>query len=70
MHNGGPIEVRFTCRLEPVPEGTRLHAAFEPTPHGWSRLVFPIFLIIIRRQAKANMGHLRDAVERRTGAGG
>jgi len=68
MHNGGPIEVTFTCRLEPVPEGTRLHAAFEPTPHGWFRLIFPIFLIIIRRQEKANMGHLHDAFERRAGA--
>jgi uncharacterized protein YndB with AHSA1/START domain len=64
MHNDGPIEVTFTCRLEPVPEGTRLHAAFAPTPHGWFWLIFPIFLIAIRRDEKANMSHLRDAVER------
>ena len=64
MHNDGPIEVTFTCRLEPVPEGTRLQAAFTPTPHGWFRLIFPIFLIAIRRDEKANMSHLRDAVER------
>jgi hypothetical protein len=25
MHNGGPIEVMLTCRLEPIPEGTRVH---------------------------------------------
>ena len=68
MHNGGPIEVTFTCRLEAVPEGTRLDAAFEPTPHGWFRLIFPLFLVMIRREEKANMGHLRDAVERRTTA--
>lgn len=65
MHNGGPIEVTFTGRLELVPEGTRLHADFEPRPHGWFRLVFPIFLLVIRREEKANMGHLRDALERR-----
>ncbi len=70
MHNGGPIEVRFTCRLEAVPEGTRLYADFEPTPHGWFRLVFPIFLYMIRRQEKANMDLLRDAVERRAKARG
>jgi hypothetical protein len=64
MHNDGPIEVTFTCRLEPVPEGTRLQAAFTPTPHGWFRLIFPIILIAIRRDEKANMSHLRDAVER------
>ncbi len=65
VHNDGPIDVTFTCRLEPVPEGTRLHADFEPRHHGWFRLVFPIFLLVIRREEKANMGHLRDALERR-----
>ena len=63
MHNGAPIDVTFTCRLEPVPEGTLLQAAFEPTPHGWFRLIFPIFLLVIRREERANMGHLRNAVE-------
>ena len=51
-----------------VPEGTRLHADFEPTPHGWFRLAFPLFLVIMRREERANMSHLRDAVERRTPA--
>ena len=64
MHNDGPIEVTFTGRLEAVPEGTRLHAAFTPTPHGWFRVIFPIFLVMVRRDEKANMGYLRDAVER------
>ncbi len=64
MHNGGPIEVSFSCRLEAVPEGTLLRADFTPTPHGWFRVIFPIFLVMIRRDEKANMGHLRDAVER------
>jgi len=67
-HNAGPIEVTFTCRLEPVPEGTRLRADFEPTPHGWFRFVFPLFLVMIRRQERANMGHLCEALERRVAA--
>ncbi len=70
MHNGGPIEVRFTCRLEPASEGTRLDASFEPTPHGWFRLIYPIFLIIIRREEKTNMRHLREALDRRAEARG
>lgn len=69
MHNGGPIEVSFTGHVEPVPEGTLLRVEFHPTPHGWFRLIFPIFLILIRREEKANMGHIRRAVERRTQAG-
>lgn len=68
MHNGGPIEVRFTCTLEPVAEGTRLTADFTPTPHGWFRLVFPVFLVVVRRQEKRNMGLIKDALERRVKA--
>ena len=64
MHNGGPIEVWFTCQLESAPQGTRVHAIFEPTPHGWFRLIFPIFLIVIRREEAANMTHLRSSVEK------
>src|SRR6476659_4598464 len=37
MHNDGPIEVTFTCRLEPMPVGTTLSVEFEPRPHGWMR---------------------------------
>jgi hypothetical protein len=68
MHNDGPIEVTLTCRLEAVADGTRLHTDFEPKPHGWFRLAFPLFLVIMRREERANMGHLRDAVEGRTAA--
>lgn len=67
-HNGGPIEVSFTCRLAPVPEGTLLRAEFTPRPHGWFRLVFPLFLLFISREEKANMIRLREALERRTQA--
>jgi hypothetical protein len=68
MHNGGPIEVTLTCRLEPVAEGTKLNTEFRPRPHGWFRLIFPLFLLIIRRQEKANMGHIREALEQRVHA--
>ena len=68
MHNGGPLEVTFSCRLAPVPEGTRLDVVFAPTPHGWLRLVFPLFLVMLRRDEKANMGHLARVVRRRAEA--
>lgn len=68
VHNGGPIEVTLTCTLEPVPEGTRLTAEFSPTPHGWFRLVFPVFLLAIRRQEQRNMAHIRQALEGRSTA--
>ncbi|GAB3259867.1 SRPBCC family protein [Nocardioides dilutus] len=64
-HNAGPIEVTFGGELEPVPAGTRLAVTFDARPHGWFRLVFPIFLLVIRREERANMAHIRRAVERR-----
>jgi hypothetical protein len=68
MHNGGPIEVTFTCRLEPHPNGAKLFAEFQPRPHGWFHVLFPLFLLIIRREEKANMVHIREALERRVQA--
>lgn len=65
MHNGGPLEVTLACTLEPVAEGTKLNTEFRAQPHGWFRLVFPLFLPILRRDEKANMVHIRDALERR-----
>jgi Polyketide cyclase / dehydrase and lipid transport len=69
MHNEGSIEVTFTCHLDPLPGGTQMHVTFEPTPHGWLRLVFPVFLVILRRQEKHNMGLIKSALERRVNAG-
>jgi hypothetical protein len=45
-----------------------LSVDFEPIPHGWFKLIFPIFLFIIHRQERANMAYLRDALERRAAA--
>ena len=67
MHNGGAVEVTFTARVEPVPEGTRLTVDFDARPHGLFRLVFPLFLIKLRRDERANMTHLKVALERRVG---
>jgi hypothetical protein len=67
-HNGGPVEIDFTCAFEPVAEGTRMHVDFRTRPHGWFRLVYPIFLVAMRRQEKANMQYIRVALEKRAGA--
>jgi hypothetical protein len=65
VHNGGPLEVTMTARLEPVPDGTRLSVDFDARPHGFLRLIFPILLRKLRTDEKANMGHIRQALERR-----
>ena len=56
----------FKARLEPVAEGTRLSVDFDAGPHGWFRLVFPLFLRRLRRDEKANMTYIREAMERVT----
>ena len=67
-HNGGPVEVTFSGRLDPTSAGTRLTAEFVARPHGWFRVVFPVFLVMIKRQERANMTHLRESLERRSRA--
>ena len=56
----------FKARLESVTEGTRLSVDFDARPHGWFRLVFPLFLRKLRRDEKANMTYIREALERVT----
>lgn len=64
--NGGPVSVTFTARVEPVGDDqTRLRVEFDARPRGLFRLVFPIFLVIMRRQEKANMVNARLALESR-----
>jgi hypothetical protein len=64
-HNGGPLEVTMTVRMEPVPDGTRLSTAFDARPHGFLKLIFPILLRRLRAEETANMGHIRAVLERR-----
>ena len=63
-HNGGPLEITYTGTLEPVADGTRLQVDFDAKPHGWFRLIFPVFLLLLRRQEEANMTRLRQAFDR------
>ncbi len=63
--NGGPVAVSFTIRLVPEGNGTRLHSTFDAEPRGWFRLVFPIFVRIMRREEAANMTRIKAALERR-----
>jgi carbon monoxide dehydrogenase subunit G len=61
--NGGPIEVDLAVTLEATARGTRLEARFDARPRGLFRLVFPIFVMIMRRQEAENMVNLKKALE-------
>ena len=66
--NGGPIAVTFTGAVQPVDGGSLLSVRFDARPQGWFRLMFPLFVVMARRQEKANMTCLREEVELRTGS--
>jgi uncharacterized protein YndB with AHSA1/START domain len=64
--NGGPISVVLTVTLEPTPTGnTRMTSHGEWTPHGWFRLIFPIFVRMMRRAERGVVENARGALEGR-----
>ena len=63
--NGGPVAVSVTVRLTPEDNATRLHSTFDAQPRGSFRLVFPVFVRIMRREERANMTRIRTALESR-----
>jgi uncharacterized protein YndB with AHSA1/START domain len=63
--NDGPVTVDLTITLTPEADGTRLNSRFDATPHGPFKLVFPVFLALMRREEASNMTLLKQAVEAR-----
>ncbi len=63
--NGGPVAVTFSGRVRPDAGATRLDVTFEAEPHGWFRLVFPVFFRVMKRKERANMANLKRALEAR-----
>ena len=43
--------------------GTRLRAAFDALAHGPTRLFFPVFLRIMRKDEARSMGYLKACLE-------
>jgi uncharacterized protein YndB with AHSA1/START domain len=64
--NGGPISVVLTVTLEPAQNGgTRMTSHGQWTPHGWFRLVFPVFIRRMRRAEHDVIANARVALEKR-----
>ncbi len=68
--NGGPVSVDLDVSLAPRGDGTRLESRFDAHPHGWFRLVFPLFLLVMKRQERKNMANAKQALERRNDPAG
>jgi uncharacterized protein YndB with AHSA1/START domain len=67
--NDGPVTVTLTIVLSRLSEGTKLTSRFDAHPHGMFRLVFPIFIAMMRREEAANMRLIKQAVEARPRSG-
>jgi uncharacterized protein YndB with AHSA1/START domain len=62
--NGGPVSVTLTVTLEPSSGGgTRLTSRGEWVPHGWFRIVFPVFERIMRRAELGVRANAKRALE-------
>jgi uncharacterized protein YndB with AHSA1/START domain len=61
--NGGPVSVTLSITLTEVAEGTRLDSSFDARPNGLFRLVFPIFIRMMRKEEAENMVHLKAHLE-------
>jgi hypothetical protein len=62
-HNNRPVTVDLEISLTEIPEGTVLASTFDAQPTGLFGLIFPLFFQIMKREEKANMGFLKQAVE-------
>lgn len=56
----GQLNIELSTTGDPA---TLLTSRFEAHPHGTFRLIFPIFLIMMRREEARNMQLLRQALE-------
>jgi hypothetical protein len=61
--NGGPVSVTLSIALTEVVDGTRLDASFEAHPNGLFRLVFPVFVRMMRKEEAENMVNLKAHLE-------
>jgi uncharacterized protein YndB with AHSA1/START domain len=67
--NDGPISVVLTVTVEPTATGaTRMTSRGEWTPHGWFRLIFPVFVLRMRRAERGVVANARRALEERRDA--
>ena len=66
--NGGPVSVVLDITVEPQGTGSLLVSHFDAHPNGMMKLVFPVFLQIMKRAENRNMSHIKRALEMNSGA--
>ena len=65
VHNGGALEVTMTIRLEPAPRRHQAPYQLRRPPARPAQADLPHPVAELRADEKANMSHIREALERR-----
>ena len=64
-HNGGALESNFQATVEAHPEGTKVVSELELIPHGFFKLLFPIFKMIFNKEAKSAVERMQNTLNAR-----
>ena len=62
--NGGPFAVELDVNLSPSALGTKVHSRMRVRPIGAARLIFPIFVQLVRHEEKGVPLNITRALER------
>ncbi len=62
------MESHFECTIEPHEDGARIQSQLEITPHGFFKLLFPLFKRSFAKHEKAAAEKMRTTLEARFGA--
>ncbi|MCZ7570174.1 MAG: SRPBCC family protein [Ardenticatenaceae bacterium] len=60
----GPMDFRAGYRTEPIAGGTKLTSWIEMQPKGFAGLAEPLIAASLRRELAANLGELKELLER------
>jgi len=66
-HSAGSMESNFRCTISPHADGAKVQSELELIPHGFFKLVFPLFLVLLRKHEKTGAEKMRRTLEARYG---
>jgi len=66
-HSDGSMESKFKCTIAPDGDGAKVSSELELIPHGFFKLVFPLFRLMARKHEKAAAERMRTTINERYG---
>lgn len=66
-HAGGGLESNFAATVEPHPEGAKVVSELELVPHGFFKLLFPLFKMAFNKEARSAVDRMQKTLNERHG---